>query len=252
MATQAPPAHQHPPPPNASAPPPTDPETLRAWAGLRTSAILRLKLMNIFHSGAAWRMRRGNPLCPYAFGFLYAYPAFGSTPEQQIFEVGAATRVIKAGEEVSHLPRVLYDLTQTARYYLGRGGLDPRQPPQMCQRVDEQVKPDSTFIGVGISSLDGPLGTWEQTMRRVESEDRIPGRYYIQLIDPEATRIRVDRSADPWETPVIETTAALHDQWRMMQSRPEEEPIWTGLAQLVDLVQQGAQQIAQARNSSTS
>lgn len=241
------------PPPAAheapSTPPISDPETLRIWASLRSSALSRVGLMNTMHGRHAWTQRRRNPLCPYGFAFLYAVPIVGTTLERPVFEVGAATRLDKAGEDVSHLPKMLYDLAETARYYLDNGGLDPRQPPQMCNRVDERVNADSTFIGIAVSSLDGPLGTWEQTMRRVEGEDRIPGRFYIQLMDPEETRIVVDRPADPWEKPLIQSTTPTYEAWRSLQSHPADMPIWTGIAQLATLVHTGAQRLRQGRGA---
>lgn len=236
--------HESPP-----APPISDPETRRIWASLRSSALSRVGLMNTMHGRHAWTQRRRNPLCPYGFAFLYAVPIVGSTLERPVFEVGAATRLDKAGEDVSHLPKMLYDLAETARYYLDNGGLDPRQPPQMCNRVDERVNADSTFIGIAVSSLDGPLGTWEQTMRRVEGEDRIPGRFYIQLMDPEETRIVVDRPADPWDKPLIQSTTPTYEAWRSLQSHPSDTPIWTGIAQLATLVHHGAQRLGQARGA---
>ncbi|MGC4772639.1 hypothetical protein ACLQ25_27165 [Micromonospora sp. DT44] len=227
----------------------SDPETRRIWASLRSSALSRVGLMNTMHGRHAWAQRRRNPLCPYGFAFLYAVPVIGSTPDRMVFEVGAATRLDKAGEDVSHLPRLLYDLAQTARHYLDNGGLDPRQPPQMCNRVDERITAESTFIGLAVSSLDGPLGTWEQTMRRVEGEDRIPGRFYIQMMDPEETRIVVDRPTDPWERPLIQSTTPLYESWRPLQSYSGDAPIWTGIAQFATLVHLGAQRISPTRGA---
>jgi hypothetical protein len=148
-----------------------------AGADLRNQIVDRLRRMNALHLQHAWETRRRDPVAPHALVFFYADLA-GQRPLR--YRLACATRMFLAGEEVRDLPRLIFELVGIATAYRDQGGFEARA--HMATRV-EPMSPDAQYVGLGVSSLDTPTGTWEQVLETGAGPTRIPGRCLAFLSD---------------------------------------------------------------------
>jgi len=154
-----------------------------AEADLRCSVAARLKKMNWLYAENAWQLRRRDPLGPHALAFLYCRP---DAHRPGRLELGIATRLFLDAPDVEYLPRLLFDVAAVLRERDGH----PVDVREIASRVDP-VAARGTYVGVAVSSLDTPTGTWKETRERVEDSLDIPGPCYAYLAD--GTALLVDR-----------------------------------------------------------
>jgi hypothetical protein len=161
-------------------------------SSIRSQVVDRLVRMSIRHGGHAWRCRRDRPVAPHAIGFFYADPARVGADGRQFFTVVAATRMVNDEPGVRDLPRLLYRLAALARdrYLPTPGGFDPAT--QMTTHQDRSSGV-AQYIGLGVSTLDTPAGSWDEVQATAADQRDIPGRCYALLLDH--TAILVDRGA---------------------------------------------------------
>lgn len=161
-------------------------------AEVRNQIARRVVDANFEHARAAWARRRSDPIGPHVTIYLYSS---GS-------ELRLAYRVFLAADEPS-LPHLLHELVPHVRHQLA-AGLDVRDA--QCTVVEDGMRPDpyclrpadlhlrpATYLGVAVSSLDTPAGSWAQVCRTATSEVSIPGRCYVWLVDD--TVVVIDRLA---------------------------------------------------------
>ncbi|MEU4217354.1 hypothetical protein [Actinoplanes sp. NPDC026623] len=133
----------------------------------------RLRQFSVNHATQAWRRRYRSPLAPYALAYLFTQPIIGAAGSSSIAEVRAATRLWKAGAESQHPIPLLAALSEQSR------GRDPRLiwdlRTELANRSDDGMADDAVYIGLGLSSLDTPTGTWDQVCRQATSELDIAG-----------------------------------------------------------------------------
>ena len=154
-------------------------------AVIRSHVVSRLRKMNVLHSHHAWRRRHRDPLGPHGLAFFYAEPP---TPAHPRIELRTATRMFLAGTEAEHLPRLLYDLSHITHTHQQHNGFDPRS--HLADRIEPMTR-HAYYLGLGISTLDTPTTTWQQTQTRASGELDIPGRCYAYLTD--TTTLLLDR-----------------------------------------------------------
>jgi hypothetical protein len=149
-----------------------------AGAELRNQVVDRLRKMNALHLRHAWESRRRDPIGPHAVVFFYADLA-GTRPLR--YRLACATRMVLDGDEVRDLPRLLFDLTTVAQAIRTEYGVcDPRS--WLVTRV-EPMSRDAVYLGVGVSSLDTPSGTWPEVLAAGLTPVSIPGRCFAYLSD---------------------------------------------------------------------
>src|SRR5262249_25091269 len=138
----------------------------------------------------AWRHRRDRPVAPHALGFLYADPIPPAEDGRRYYHVVAATRMVNDDPAVRDLPALLYRLAALARerYLPTPGGFDPAV--HMTTHQDEPSGA-ARYIGLGVSTLDTPAGTWDDVQASAGGADEVPGRCYALLCD--GTAILADR-----------------------------------------------------------
>ncbi len=154
-----------------------------AAADLRSQVVRRIRFMNFRHAEHAWERRYRDPIGPHALAFLYAEPPRGKPPR---YTLKTATRLFLAGPEVDDLPQLLADLTDVVTRS-PRGQLDCRT---LADRAEDMTA-GSTYIGLAISSLDTPVGTWAELRQRVAGSIDVPGRCFSYLDD--GTMLLMDR-----------------------------------------------------------
>ena len=168
--------------------PPVDPHRDATAVEVRNLVVDRLRQMNARHAMHAFDRMRSDPIGPHGLAFLYRDIETPGHPPR--YAVQAATRLFPAGDDVLHLPRLLREMAGIGRAYQARPNFDPLR--SMMNRYDE-VSPQAQYIGVGVSSLDGPDGRWQDVRLHATSALDIPGRSYALLID--GSRIVLDRGA---------------------------------------------------------
>jgi hypothetical protein len=163
------------------------------------------------------------------------------------YRLATATRVFLDGSEVENLPRLLYELHGIGSGFLNGGGFDPRS--QMADRVEAMPR-DARYIGLGVSSLDTPTGTWREMLRTSDGPLNIPGRCYALLAD--STRILCDRRGESefgafhiWSTHSLDLVhghpmRAWRYGSRLLHGEPDTKDIWHWLTQLHYLVVEGS------------
>lgn len=159
-----------------------------AAARIRNLVIDRLLRMNARHANHAWLRRRTQPVGPHGLAFLY-----GDQPSPNHYhEVAAATRLVDDGTDVRDLPRLLYRLANLARdrHVSTAGGFDPRTT--LTNRHDP-MSSHAVYLGIGVSSLDTSMGTWEQAQHTASGPLDLPGRCFALLSD--GTMLLVERGA---------------------------------------------------------
>lgn len=175
------PAQPQPAQPAPSEPAPHDP----AAADLRGQVVHRLRQMSALHAQHAWYRRNRDPIGPHGVAFLYA-EVVSHTPSR--FRLRTATRLVRDGPDVADAPRLLYELAGIARGYFDAAELDPRT--QMADRC-EPMSDGAFYLGLALSTLDTPTGTWPEVRQRVAGPLDIPGRGLALLSD--GTMLLVDR-----------------------------------------------------------
>ena len=55
------------------------------------------------------------------------------------------------------------------------------------------MRPDASYVGLAVTSLDTPTGSWAEVLQTAYSELHIPGRSYVWLVDD--TVMVIDRLA---------------------------------------------------------
>lgn len=232
-------------------------QRVAASPDVRNAAVTRLMGMNAMHGMHAFEhLRQGdNRIGPHAIAFLYRdidlvalqreYRATGEPPP---YAVRAATRLFPDGQEVSSLTALLGSMIDIASDYLDGGrGFDPRLC--MSDRRDPAMSNRAEYIGIGISSLDSPAGTWEQIQQRAVSPLDVPGRGYIYLYD--GTRIIFDRggpygmSGRTYSTDQLGTALMSARPWSWLQDNALDPRIWNPLRQFFDAVWEGHRRLAE-------
>lgn len=165
---------------------PAEQQQDRSSVEIRNLVVDRLRQMNARHAMHAFDRLRSDPLGPHGLAFLYRDVEVAGDPPR--YAVRAATRLFPDGDDVAHLPRLLYEMTEIGREYLAEGGFDPLLC--MTDRRDD-MSSRAQYIGLGVSSLDTPSGTWQQLQTQATSALDLPGRSFALLVD--GTRILLDR-----------------------------------------------------------
>jgi hypothetical protein len=146
------------------------------WPRWRAQAAQRLYDMNIRQAVHAWDLRYSDPLGPHGLAFLYADGA----------GVHAATRLWPDDPDTQPLPYLLKVLADSVA--LGPA-CDPRR--DLADRDADGIHHGAQYIGVGVSSLDTPARSWQQTQVHADGLMDVAGRCYAYLDD--ATMLLIDR-----------------------------------------------------------
>jgi hypothetical protein len=220
-----------------AAQPSADPQRDSAAIEVRNLVVDRMRQMNARHAMHAFDRMRSDPIGPHGLAFLYRDIETPGHPPR--YAVQAATRLFPAGYDVLDLPRLLREMTEIGRAYQARPGFDPLR--SMMNRYDE-VSPRARYIGVGVSSLDGPDGAWESVRRHATSALEIPGRSFALLVD--GSRLVLDRGAQYGGVGRIESSHPLDAgpgqslrRWSWLAD-PDGDlaQVWSGLAELHAIV----------------
>ncbi|MEJ3743111.1 hypothetical protein WEI85_07480 [Actinomycetes bacterium KLBMP 9797] len=225
---------------DAYVPPPEPTAWELAMPDLRNKVANRLHEMSWKHAQAAWERRRKDPIGAHALALFYAEPPHGDPPR---CELRTCIRLFLGADE-QHLPRLLFEMAGVASRHLRAGG-DPRtELVNSC----EPMSSSAAYVGIGVSSLDTPNGTWPQVQRTAYSDMDVPGRCWAVLYD--GTRIVVDRFAKQNYGQVdIQSTQVLHDvsgqlrrRWRPLnEPNADEDTIytWRFLRELHEVITSG-------------
>jgi hypothetical protein len=165
-------------------PPPTRFEA--ALPDLRNRLVHALLEANRLQADEAWARRRRDPISPHVLLYLYAEPPAGVTPRCAL---RMATRLFFAGDE-PQLPMLLYKFKDRVLEHL-RNGVDPRGP-ELSNAVQD-MSLEARYVGLAVSTLDAPAGTWDHVLRTALNDMDVPGRCYAVLID--GSRLQLDRGA---------------------------------------------------------
>jgi hypothetical protein len=228
----------HQPLPDWSVPEPSPFEL--ALPDLRNKIVNRLIDMNGQHAEQAWARRRRDGIGAHALAFFYAEPPGGTPPR---CELRTCARLFLAGDE-QRLAMLLYELTGVAQDHIDARG-DPRsEMANWC----ESMSANAVLVGVGVSSLDTPAGTWEQVQQDAISDIGVPGRCWVVL--REGTRILVDRFAqNEFGRVDIQTTHAIRTasgepvrRWRALHDSAADQETtatWQWLSTLSAVLMRG-------------
>jgi hypothetical protein len=183
----------------------------------RNEVIARMAQFSHTHAQLAWDARKSQRICPHAIAFLYADPQpipddpapnppqnggrvarpyLEPTDRQRrlrtlrFYRIAAATRLDHDTPDVRELPELLYRLANLARteYLPKPGGFDPAVQLSLHQDATSAHAP---YVGVGVSTLDTPGTTWEQTTKAAQDHSDVGGRCYALLFDH--TALLIDR-----------------------------------------------------------
>jgi hypothetical protein len=131
-----------------------------------------MELFNIRHADHAWQLRHRFGLAPTAVALLFDDPAAGG--------VRIAGKVFPDTEDVSDSGRVLFEVCTAARAITAAGG-DVRL--ELCENP-EPIGPAAVLVGVAVSLLDTPAGSWRQVLATSQGGGlNIPGRVLALLTD---------------------------------------------------------------------
>ena len=199
-----------------SSPPPTRRTPFEAaLPDLRNRLVNALLMANSAHAEEAWRRRRRDPINPHALLYVYAEPPYGEPPT---CELRLASRLFLDADEPA-LPMLLFEFKDRILEHL-KEGADPRGP-ELSNSV-QQMSASALYVGLAVSSLDTPAGTWDKVQRTVRSDMDIPGRCYAVLID--GSRLQLDRHAkDRYGQVHILSTRTIRDSSRQPARRWEPD-----------------------------
>lgn len=207
-------------------------------ADLRRQVAQRMRLMNHRHAEHAWERRHRDPIGPHGLAFLFSEPDTGKRNRRAL---RSATRLFLDGPDVTDLPRLLYDLAKVVHQQRDAGSADPLA---LADR-SETMSAAAAYVGIGVSSLDTPHGTWQQTRHTITNSLDIPGRCYALLAD--GTFLLLDRGGEDRFTELtIRSTRSLDvrpgqpsvrwqfDSALAALSDPDTRRTWQRLQQLHD------------------
>ena len=207
---------------------------------LRSQVVNALIRMNWKHASEAWQRRRRDPLSAHALVFFYAEPPTGQPPR---CELRTAARLFLAADG-KRLAMLLYEMVGVARDHLAAG----RDPRTHIFSTHEPMSMRARYVGLGVSSLDTPAGTWDEVQRSASTDMDVPGRCYARLID--TSTMLVDRLAmTEFGVSQVLTTHPTYSTSRQRQRRwdfdrdlaestdfdPEFWTTWQWLIQLHDV-----------------
>ena len=152
---------------------------------LRTEVVNGLIRMNWNHANQAWQRRRRDPLSPHALVFFYAEPPTGQPPR---YELRTAARLFLAADG-KRLAMLLYEMAGVIRDHLAAG----RDPRTHVFSWHDPMSAHARYVGLGVSSLDTPDGSWDEMQRTAGSDMDVPGRCYARLVD--GSTMLIDRPA---------------------------------------------------------
>jgi hypothetical protein len=204
-------------------------------AYLRRDVANRLEDAGWDHIREAWGRRR-DPLGPHALLLLYAGKPVGDPP---ISELHVSGRVFLAGDEPK-LPHLLYDLNSIIGGHLA-GGHTPHAYP--ISSFADPGAASADYVGLAVSSLDTPQGTWTDIQATAWTEMDIPMRGQAMLIDGSRLQVDVfgrDRFGEVQVTtsePISGPTARLPiKNWHRLQNpqhqTPDEAEVWRWMTTL--------------------
>ncbi|GIH03406.1 hypothetical protein Rhe02_14730 [Rhizocola hellebori] len=150
------------------------------YVDVRQQAVDRLRRMAVNLAFHAWEQRFSDRLCPHALAYLYLHhdqrPGF--------WKLTAAWQLWLDRPEVRVLPQLLFDLHHQFAPRAVGNGFDIRE--ELSVNRDERMPAnpaDTTFIGLGVVSLDTESGPWELIQRRACTAMDVPSRMWIVLTD---------------------------------------------------------------------
>jgi len=181
-----------------------------ALPDLRYQVVSGLIRLNWNHASEAWQRRRRDPLSPHVLVFFFAEPPVGLPPR---CELRTAARLFLAADG-QRLAVLLYEMARVARDHLAAGH-DPRT--HIFSWHDE-MSAHARYLGLGVSSLDTPAGTWNEVQRSADSDLDLPGRCYARLVD--GSTLLLDRLArNEFGASNVWTTHPTYDVSGMRQRR---------------------------------
>ncbi|PSK65011.1 hypothetical protein B0E53_03049 [Micromonospora sp. MH33] len=206
-----PPSPSEPVHPNVSASPyeqmPADdrvPLEVRRWADLRKQVAYRCKRINTGHMVEADQRFGGREaLGPHGVMLFFVSDA---PSEPHGYRLHTAYRLWLASPDADDLPRLLADLDGVARDNIARAASARRRwhplgPDGSMVNGGDMALPDgSTYVGLGVSTLDSDQGRWYQlahTLRDLPATGHrlsvfdLKGQAYVLLTD--GTAMHIDR-----------------------------------------------------------
>ncbi|SIM53129.1 hypothetical protein [Micromonospora cremea] len=177
---------------------------VRRWADLRKQVAYRCKRINTGHMVEA-DQRFGQPdaIGPHGVVLFFVSDALA---EPHGYQLHTAYRLWLASPEADDLPRLLADLAEVASENIARGASTRRRwhplgpDGSMVNGGDMSLPHGSTYVGVGVSTLDSDQGRWYQlahTLRDLPATGRrlsvfdLKGQCYVLLTD--GTAMHIDR-----------------------------------------------------------
>jgi hypothetical protein len=137
---------------------------------VRAAVAARLELVSLNHAEHAWALRNSFGIAATATALMYVDGD----------RVAVAGKLFPDGEQVADTSRVLFDVCQKARQVMAAGS-DPRV--EMSENPDPMSE-SAMLVGVAVSLLDTPGGTWTQVRQRTTGGGlNIPGRVLALLVD---------------------------------------------------------------------
>ncbi len=182
----------------------TVPLEVRRWADLRKQVAYRSKRINTGHMVEADQRFGGREaLGPHGVMLFFVSDA---PAEPHGYRLHTAYRLWLASPDADNLPRLLADLDGVARDNIARAASARRRwhplgpDGSMVNGGDMSLPSGSTYVGVGVSTLDSDQGRWYQlahTLRDLPATGRrlsvfdLKGQAYVLLTD--GTALHIDR-----------------------------------------------------------
>jgi hypothetical protein len=199
----------------------------------------RLELFNIRHADHAWQLRNRFGLAPTAVALLFDDATAGG--------VRIAGKVFPDTPDVADTGRVLFEVCAAAQAIAARGG-DVRV--ELCENP-EPVSPAAVLVGVAVSLLDTPAGSWRQVLASSAGGGlNIAGRVLALLTD--YTMLLADRRERHhpehfWvrsTQPLDQSFTSLGRRWRLdpdlaRVDDPDTRPVWLRLHELLGVLTGG-------------
>ncbi|WP_370518295.1 hypothetical protein, partial [Micromonospora sp. AMSO31t] len=216
---------------------------------IRQAVVHRVQYANALHASHYWDLRRTSPVGPHALVFLYASldPRFAD-PRRPYYEIRAASRLFRDGDEVQDLPSLLAELCEIAEGYLaGDGVFDP--VAQMTQ-AGEPMPAEARYVGVSVSTLLGG-GSVAGAQSPGAGGMGIPGRNLVVMSDDHL--LVVERPARAHEQVEVHSTCPHFSgggvevrSWLPLTPEQQVDPAWRALRHLNRLVRAGQERKAAA------
>jgi hypothetical protein len=182
--------------------------------------------LNARHASRAWQRRRHDPIAAYVLELLFAQPnpEFTLPPGKLLsgddwagaVHLKATTRIWLAGPEARDLPGLLYRLERYVTDHQHADGWSLRE--QLATSVDDGLRTDARWVGIGVSSLDTLTGTWDQVCHTAPGEYHVPGtiRVLLNLAEPGSPPHRAwimgeRRGMDEFHAKTLHSTHRLAD-----------------------------------------